>query len=57
MADVILVAVILAFFAIAVALVKACDRIIGPDVIPVDEHDSADAGPPPSTAEPEALAS
>jgi hypothetical protein len=32
MVDVILLGVIVAFFALAVAFVKACERIIGPDV-------------------------
>jgi|1186.fasta_scaffold701665_1 hypothetical protein len=31
MADVVFVAVILAFFALAALLVRACERIIGPD--------------------------
>lgn len=31
MADLLFVAVIIAFFAVCVLLVKACDRIIGPD--------------------------
>lgn len=31
MADVLFVAVLIAFFAVAVAFVRACDRIIGPD--------------------------
>jgi hypothetical protein len=30
--DIILVAVLVAFFAIAVVFVRACERIIGPDV-------------------------
>jgi hypothetical protein len=37
MADVIFVAVIVAFFGVAWALVKACDRIIGPDLLPAEE--------------------
>ncbi len=32
MVDVILLAIIVAFFALAVLFVKACERIIGPDV-------------------------
>ena len=32
MADVIMIAIIVAFFALAVVFVKACERIIGPDV-------------------------
>jgi hypothetical protein len=31
MADVLFVAVLVAFFAVAVGLVRACDRIIGPE--------------------------
>jgi hypothetical protein len=36
MADLIFVAVIVAFFAVCVLLVKACDRIIGPDDAQLD---------------------
>jgi hypothetical protein len=36
MADLIFVVVIFAFFALAVLLVGACDRIIGPDPAPAD---------------------
>jgi hypothetical protein len=32
MVDVILVAILVAFFALAVLFVKACERIIGPDI-------------------------
>jgi hypothetical protein len=32
MTDIILVAVLVAFFALAVVFVRACERIIGPDV-------------------------
>jgi len=32
MADMIVLAILVAFFALAVAFVKACERIIGPDV-------------------------
>ena len=32
MADVVLVAVLIAFFGLAVAFVRACDRILGADV-------------------------
>ena len=32
MVDVILLAVLVAFFALAVLFVKACERIIGPDI-------------------------
>ena len=43
MADVLFVAVVVAFFALAAAFVVACDRIIGPDdvadrVTPVDDE-------------------
>lgn len=34
MADVLFVAVVVAFFALATAFVVACDRIIGPDELP-----------------------
>ena len=37
MTDVLMVAIVVAFFALAVLLVHACDRIIGPD----DESDLA----------------
>jgi hypothetical protein len=36
--DVLLLAVLVAFFALSVAFVRACERIIGPDV----ESDSAE---------------
>jgi len=42
MADLIFVAVILAFFGLAVLLVQACDRIIGPDPVPVDAVETFD---------------
>ena len=32
MVDVIMVAIILAFFGVAVVFVKACERVIGPDL-------------------------
>ena len=40
MADLLFVVVIAAFFGCTVLLVKACDRIIGPDlaVVPTSEH-------------------
>jgi hypothetical protein len=34
MSDVIFIAIVLAFFALAVLLVVGCDRIIGPDPAP-----------------------
>jgi hypothetical protein len=37
MADLLFVAVIIAFFAVCLLLVKACDRIIGPDDGQLDE--------------------
>ncbi len=37
MADLLFVAVIIAFFALCLLLVKACDRIIGPDDGQLDE--------------------
>jgi hypothetical protein len=37
MADVLFVAILVAFFGVAYALVRACDAIIGPDPIPVEE--------------------
>ena len=58
MADVIFVAVIVAFFGVAWALVKACDRIIGPDIIAVDDVDVDGTDAPPATpGTTEALAS
>jgi hypothetical protein len=39
MADVLFVAIIVAFFGVAVLLVRACDAIIGPDPAPVEEPD------------------
>jgi len=40
--DVILVAIIVAFFALSVLFVRACERIIGPDVESDSGVDSAD---------------
>jgi hypothetical protein len=43
MTDVIFLAVLIAFFALAVVFVKACERIIGPDLesqLSVDETDA-----------------
>jgi hypothetical protein len=37
MADLLFVVVIIAFFAVCLLLVKACDRIIGPDEGQLDE--------------------
>jgi hypothetical protein len=49
MNDFAFVAIILAFFVVAVLFVKACDRIIGPD-------DEAFAGAPSATVEDEPVA-
>ena len=49
MADVLFVVVVVAFFALAAAFVVACDRIIGPDVLP-------DAGEPAEDGAAEAVA-
>jgi len=38
MADLLFVAVIVAFFALCLLLVRACDRIIGPDDAQLDEE-------------------
>jgi hypothetical protein len=46
MADMIFVALILAFFALATLLVRACDRIIGPDIVPVDSDGLATSADP-----------
>jgi hypothetical protein len=44
MADLVFVAVIIVFFALCLGLVKACDRIIGPDDPQLDaEHTEAEA--------------
>ena len=43
MTDVLFLAVLVAFFAVAVVFVRACERIIGPDLetdTPVDETGS-----------------
>jgi hypothetical protein len=47
MTDVLMLAILVAFFALAVAFVKACERIIGPDV----EAARVEAGLPPSDQE------
>jgi hypothetical protein len=41
MADLLFVAVIIAFFAVCLLFVKACDRVIGPDEGQLDEEHSA----------------
>jgi hypothetical protein len=48
MADAWVLLLIVAFFAVCVALVRGCDRIIGPD-------DAAGPAPAPETGEPEAV--
>lgn len=47
MIDLIFVAILIAFFALSVVFVKACDRIIGPS----EEGSAAQAGSPSATAE------
>jgi hypothetical protein len=37
MADVIFVAIVLGFFALMIALVRACDAIVGPDTTRADD--------------------
>lgn len=39
MADLVFVAIIVAFFALAAALVAGCDRIIGPDTLDQDRSE------------------
>jgi hypothetical protein len=47
MVDVLMLAILIAFFAIAVAFVRACEKIIGPDIeaqradAPADEAQAA----------------
>lgn len=45
MADVVFVALVVAFFGLAVLLVQACDRIIGPDpaMDPVESDEATNA--------------
>jgi hypothetical protein len=42
MADLVFVAVIIALFALCLGLVKACDRLLGPDELPAPDADRAD---------------
>jgi hypothetical protein len=44
MGDVLFVVILVAFFALAVVFVRACDRIIGPDLesVPVTETEAAE---------------
>jgi hypothetical protein len=51
MADLLFVAVILVFFALCVLLVKACDRIIGPDETSVADTVGSALGEEPSGGE------
>jgi hypothetical protein len=51
MTDLLMLAIFVAFFAVAVVFVKACERIIGPDV----EAARGDAGEP-ATGEEQAAA-
>ncbi len=45
MIDVVLLLVVVAFFALCVGYVRVCDRIIGPDpALPAEEDGLADAG-------------
>ena len=43
MADILFVAVVVVFFAVAAAFVVACDRIIGPDELPDADPTTGDA--------------
>lgn len=43
MADLLFVAVIVAFFAVCLLLIKACDRIIGPDSGQLDDDTTSPA--------------
>jgi hypothetical protein len=52
MADLIFVVVTFAFFGVALLLVRACDRIIGPDPAPAEAADTADASDPADPADP-----
>ena len=51
MADVLFVVVILAFFGLAALLVQACDRIIGPDPVPLAAVDDVPPSDPALPAE------
>ena len=54
MADLLFVVIVVAFFAITVAYVKACDHIIGPDLdltsVPDTPSEGADSPDQPATA-------
>ena len=43
MADLVFVAVVLAFFGLAALLVQACDKIIGPDPAPAETADDGES--------------
>lgn len=43
MADVVFIAILVAFFGVALLFVKGCERIIGPDLAAVDDDVEADA--------------
>jgi hypothetical protein len=51
MADLIYIAIALAFFALCVLYVRWCDRIIGPDVFEADRADDIDTVPTASVEE------
>ena len=50
MADFIFIVVLIAFFGLAAALVKACDWIIGPDDVALAERASGDSDAPTENA-------
>jgi hypothetical protein len=41
MGDLLFVAVVIAFFAVTLAYIKGCERIVGPDTPPSDDVDAA----------------
>jgi hypothetical protein len=43
MTDILMLAILVAFFALAVVFVKACERIIGPDIEAVRNESAVDA--------------
>jgi hypothetical protein len=45
MTDILMLAILVAFFALAVVFVKACERIIGPDIEGVRTEDDVAAAP------------
>ena len=55
MADVLFVAVIIAFFGLCLGLVKLCDRLIGPDEVPSSDTAPRDERPAARPAGAEAL--